>query len=159
MFGLEVLYLLYELNSSIKISTEDVECLAINIYHEARGEPIEGQIAVGHVVFNRVKHKSYPNSICEVVKQAKYNPITYHPIRHKCHFSWYCDGKSDKPKDKDKYSKAIILSKALLLNIYPDNTCGATHYFNPHKVNPKWANNYNFKVKHANHVFYGDVAE
>ena len=46
---------------------EGLACLALNIYHEARGESIEGQIAVSQVVMERVKSPKYPNTICEVV--------------------------------------------------------------------------------------------
>ena len=46
-------------------------CLALNIYHEARGERVEGQIAVAHVTMNRVNHEKWPSTICEVVYQPK----------------------------------------------------------------------------------------
>ena len=47
-------------------------CLALNIYHEARNQPVIGQIAVSEVVLNRVADDRYPGSICEVVYQAEY---------------------------------------------------------------------------------------
>lgn len=62
---------------------KNVECLATVIYHEARGEPIEGQYAVGHVVINRMQSKHFPNSICGVafqkhqftdLRHIRYNP-------------------------------------------------------------------------------------
>jgi spore germination cell wall hydrolase CwlJ-like protein len=49
---------------------EEVECLALNIYHEARSESLAGQYAVADVTLNRVKDRRYPSSICGVVKQA-----------------------------------------------------------------------------------------
>ena len=69
----------------------DVHCLALNIYFEARGEPEKGQHAVGHVVMNRVAHSRYPNSVCGVVHQGGEQRL------HRCQFSWWCDGQSDKP--------------------------------------------------------------
>lgn len=39
------------------------------IYHEARGEPIEGQIAVALVIYNRTESGKFPDTICEVIKQ------------------------------------------------------------------------------------------
>ena len=45
-------------------------CMAMNVYHEARSEPIVGQIAVAQVVINRVNDKRFPDTICGVVKQA-----------------------------------------------------------------------------------------
>ena len=59
-----------------------VECLAHNIYFEARGEPKAGQKAVALVTMNRVKSKQFPNSVCGVVKQQN-NEV--------CQFSWWCD--------------------------------------------------------------------
>ena len=44
-------------------------CLALNIYFEARSEPIEGQIAIAEVTLNRVASTNYPNDVCSVVLQ------------------------------------------------------------------------------------------
>jgi len=89
-------------------------CLALNIYHEARNQPVAGQIAVSEVVLNRVADSKYPNTICEVVYQAKYKKGSNLPIRNQCQFSWYCDGKSDKPTDIDAYRWALTLSGRIL---------------------------------------------
>lgn len=51
-----------------KLKTE-IGCLAANLYFEARGEPLKGQLAVAKVTLNRVKSKQYPDSICAVVFQ------------------------------------------------------------------------------------------
>ena len=72
----------------------ETECLAENIYFEARNQGFAGWVAVAQVTLNRVRDDRFPNTICEVVKQG----LTYEsgfPIRDKCQFSWYCDGKSD----------------------------------------------------------------
>ena len=50
--------------------TEAVFCLALNIYFEARNQPIIGQIGVAQGVLNRVDSEHYPNTVCEVVKDA-----------------------------------------------------------------------------------------
>ena len=52
-----------------------VFCLALNIYYEARNQPVVGQIAVSQVVLHRVKDKRYPNTVCKVVRQAKYSEV------------------------------------------------------------------------------------
>ena len=51
---------------SIVDNSRHVECLAKNIYHEARGEPANGKQAVAHVVLNRVNRNDFPNTICAV---------------------------------------------------------------------------------------------
>ena len=80
------------------IDINEMHCLATNIYHEARGESNEGKFAVGNVTMNRVDSNRFPDSICEVVYQAEYR-VNWKgdqvPRRHRCQFSWYCDGKSD----------------------------------------------------------------
>ena len=68
-------------------------CVAVAIYFEARGEPVEGQIAVAQVIRNRIEDPRYPDNACDVVKQGYY--WNGNPIRNMCQFSFYCDGKSD----------------------------------------------------------------
>jgi spore germination cell wall hydrolase CwlJ-like protein len=79
-------------------------CLAMNVYHEARNQSFIGQVAVAQVVMNRVKDNRFPNDVCEVVTQGQtYSWKPDVPIRNRCHFSWYCDGKSDKPRDAEAW--------------------------------------------------------
>ncbi|HIE75488.1 MAG TPA: cell wall hydrolase, partial [Gammaproteobacteria bacterium] len=47
----------------------EVGCLALNIYHEARGESHDGQVAVAAVTLNRMQSASYPDTVCGVVWQ------------------------------------------------------------------------------------------
>ena len=53
------------------VDSKQHECLAMNIYHEARGERMEGQIAVAQVTLNRAAHEEWPSTICDVVYQPK----------------------------------------------------------------------------------------
>ena len=48
---------------------EQANCMAVAVYHEARGETLEGQLAVARVIMNRAASGRYPDSWCEVVKQ------------------------------------------------------------------------------------------
>jgi len=152
--------LMYILSSNIYgVGTQDIDvneayCMAVNIYYEARGEPVRGQVAVGNVVLNRVKDRRYPNTVCGVIKQAKYDPISYAPIKHKCQFSWYCDGKSDKVEKEKAFRSAVGISIGLMTGRINDNTEGATHYFNPSKAQPYWAKNMVHLVTYDNHEFY-----
>ena len=84
---------------------ESATCLAKNMYYEARNQGTAGWMAVTAVVLNRVNDDRFPNTICEVVEQGPTrkswkDPTVKIPIKHRCQFSWYCDGLSDKPKDK-----------------------------------------------------------
>ena len=51
---------------------DELDCLAKNIYFEARGESLTGKIAVANVTMNRVEHHKYPSTVCGVVTQVKW---------------------------------------------------------------------------------------
>ena len=87
-----------------------ITCLALNIYWEARNQGIVGQLAVGQVVMNRVADKRYPDTTCKVVMQGPVYRSGY-PVRHRCQFSWYCDGKSDKVKEHKAYNQAYFIAQ------------------------------------------------
>lgn len=146
-----------------------ITCLAMNMYHEARGQGTAGQLAVTAVVLNRVNDKRFPNSICEVVYQGPIreswktktdNTIPdedrkYYPIRNRCQFSWYCDGKSDKPKQLTLIDTARWAAWMILNGHVFDFTRGATHYHADY-VNPKWNKDPDVvKIMQLdNHIFY-----
>ena len=127
-------------------------CIAVAVYFEARGEPSAGQIAVAHVIQNRVEDQRYPDNACGVVKQGYY--WNGNPIRNKCQFSFYCDGKSDNPKNKQGWYNALYI--ASLSTTAPDKTNGATHYHST-KVFPEWAYTGEITTKINKHIFYTGV--
>jgi len=128
------------------------ECLALNVYHEARGESDAGQYAVADVVLNRVDSKHYPDSICGVVFDSK--RWEGYPVRNKCQFSWYCDGKSDAPTDQDAWHKASSVAYEMYnYNRFRGLTEGATHY-HTHYVNPRWNRNMKLIGTIGDHIFY-----
>ena len=130
-------------------------CLALNTYHEAKNQSMIGQVATAQVVMNRVADSRYPNTVCEVVKQGPKYKGSDVPVRHKCQFSWYCDGKSDEPKlDSKEWFKAkdyarIVLSGRIALDV----TEGATHYHATY-VRPAWAKTKTRTTRIEKHIFY-----
>ena len=88
--------------------TESLVCIAVAVYFEARGEPSEGQLAVAQVVRNRVVSKDYPDEACEVVKQGYY--WAGNPIRDMCQFSFWCDGRSDRPTNQQQFWNALYVA-------------------------------------------------
>ena len=136
----------------------EIMCLARNIYFEARNESAFGQLAVASVTLNRVDSTKFPNTICEVVHQAKYSKwwAEAHgkkvPVRNQCQFSWYCDGKSDKIFDHKIYEKIYKLAE-VAYNTDIDITDGATHYHADY-VNPSWASHMKTVAKVDTHIFY-----
>ena len=130
-------------------------CLALNTYHEAKNQSMIGQVATAQVVMNRVADSRYPNTVCEVVKQGPKYKGSDVPVRHKCQFSWFCDGKSDEPKlDSKEWFKAkdyarIVLSGRIALDV----TEGATHYHATY-VRPAWAKTKTRTTRIEKHIFY-----
>jgi spore germination cell wall hydrolase CwlJ-like protein len=143
-----------------EIDLAELECLALNIYHEARGETYQGKVAVANVTLNRVAHRKYPDSVCGVVRQGRHyvnwkgNTM---PVRHKCQFSWYCDGRSDLVHEDRAWSQSQDLAFDVLMGWVDDNTHGATHYYNPAKADPYWAKQYAQTAQLGNHVFMSMV--
>ena len=130
-------------------------CMAFNIYHEANNQSMLGQIAVGQVVMNRVEDSRFPDTVCEVVKQAVTYKGTDKPVLHKCQFSWYCDGKKDEPNYNSKsWSKALKYAVVVLGgDITLDFTDGATHYHATY-VRPAWAKTKTRTTRIDRHIFY-----
>jgi len=139
-------------------SEQELNCLTLNMYHEARGEGTAGILAVSYVVLNRVNDSRFPNTICGVVKQGhhiKEKDGTSRPLRNKCQFSWYCDGKSDEPKNKRDYNRLLGFSKYVLSNITKqiDITDGALFYHAEY-VSPSWSKTRQKTTKIGVHIFY-----
>ena len=134
-------------------------CLALNTYHEAKNQSMIGQIATAQVVMNRVADDRYPNTVCEVVKQGPHrpsweNPEKEYPVKHRCQFSWYCDGKSDVPKNEKAWRKAQDVAFLVLYNkVNLDVTEGATHYHATY-VRPAWAKTKTRTTRIEKHIFY-----
>lgn len=124
---------------------EEAECLAQNIYFEARNQPLVGKIAIGNVTLNRVKSEHYPNTICEVIRQG---------TAPKCQFSWWCDGKSDTPTEPGEIEEAREIALKILANTYFDVTEGALWYHADYIIKPSWARRLKEKVQINDHIFY-----
>lgn len=133
-------------------SAEQIKCLATAIYFEGRDQPINGQIAIGLVIGNRVKSDKYPNTICDVVTQGK-RTITGKIIKHKCQFSFFCDGKSDKPKNEEAWEASVLIAEYTLFATTYDFTDGAMFYHADY-VTPNWSASKIRTLKIADHIFY-----
>jgi spore germination cell wall hydrolase CwlJ-like protein len=121
-------------------------CLALNIYFEARSEPIEGQIAIAEVTLNRVTSTNYPNDVCSVVLQEN---------KDGCQFSWWCDGKSDQPREHNSLRTSKALAELMLNEGRYITVIGnqATHYHS-NDVHPYWANDLHKIRRIGKHIFY-----
>ncbi len=113
-----------------------ISCLALNIYHEARGENLEGMRAVALVTRNRAN--ILDKSICEVVYSPK-------------QFSWTIY----KPKatDPQAYKLAEFVATDVLAGNISDFTGGSTYYHNL-SVKPNWSRKFIYRKTIGNHKFY-----
>lgn len=117
-----------------------VTCLAMNIYHEARGEPIDAQMLVAEVTINRAEERG--ETVCEVVWEDD-------------QFSWTSDGKSDRPKDLEAFSQSVIIAQQALSNPSALLGSGANHYHEA-SIHPAWADRMTRIGRYGNHIFYTD---
>ena len=129
----------------------DIECLALNVYFEARGEPFIGKIGVAHVVLNRMRDHRFPASACMVVKQGDYR------VRHNCQFSWWCDGKSDRPRHRTAWATSLAVAKEVYWGFVEDPTRGALWYHADY-VDPSWNDVFVQTRVIGKHIFYYDEA-
>ncbi len=125
----------------------ELDCLALNIYFEARNEPLEGKRAVGHVVINRMQDAAFPPSICQVVRQGGENR------RNRCQFSWWCDGRSDKPEDSVAWDESRAIAWDIMNGSSRDPTSGALWYHAVYAA-PSWRKRMAEGRTIGRHIFY-----
>ena len=135
-------------NTLSKPVQKQVDCLAQNIYHEAKSEPREGQVAVALVTLNRLASGNYANDICGVVNQ-KTNGV--------CQFSWVCQPfiatKSLTSNTNSLYNDIRNVAVYVIMNYdnIHDVTKGATFYHADY-VNPQWGLPKTTQI--GRHIFY-----
>jgi spore germination cell wall hydrolase CwlJ-like protein len=124
------------------IDETELECLAKNIFYEAPMEPYQGKLAVATVTMNRVRHKQFPKTICEVVYQRN---------NRGCQFSWTCGPRS--PFNQ----KIFQIAHEIALDVLTNNThipiLKNSLYFHNTTVTPNWS----FAqpvTQIGNHIFY-----
>ena len=163
-------------------SHQQIVCLAENIYFEARAESMEGKAAVANVTRNRVLDSDFPNTYCEVVQQGPVRESwktrqhedlddserVYYPRKHRCQFSWYCDGMRDIIwANKERTGETIEANArawrdSVKVAIYTlghgsyrvnDNTKGSLYYYAHNLVYPTWAERFTMMAIIGNHTF------
>lgn len=116
-------------NNTLNMTLKEFKCLSENVYHEARGEPFQGQLMVAKVTLNRAGNKD----ICSVV-YAKHQ------------FSW--TAKPTSPKDKE--AMYVARHAAATAHKHPTQ---ATHY-HTRSVKPAWSRKLKRLQVVGNHIFY-----
>ncbi len=178
-------HILWQILESEGVQNKDhkeVQCLAENIYFEARAESFSGKAAVGNVTRNRVLDSRWPNTYCSVVTQGPVRESwktkqhkdladserVYYPRKHRCQFSWYCDGNKDviwanyektgqtikgnARAWRESVETAIYILEVGTMSI-KDNTNGAVFYYAHNLVYPSWAKTKKYLGVLGNHTF------
>ena len=127
----------------------DLQCLAENIYFEARGEPIEGQYAVAEVTLNRTRAEHFPHTVCAVVHQMRWDPGRHRIVAD---FSWTELGGLS-PQDGPAWKRAMTVANAVYDDVHDPIAPGALFYHST-KVRPGWARTRTAIATIGNHIFY-----
>lgn len=139
---------------------ESIVCLAKNAYFEARNQSVLSQIAVSQVVMNRVQSPDFPNTVCGVVYEAQLSKWYKEkmdkevPLKHKCQFSWYCDGKADIITDVQSYKIALAVAHQVLSKYTMHDVTDGALFYHAYYVKPRWAREKIKTVVHEDHIFY-----
>lgn len=121
--------------ASQKRGSESRQCLADVIYTEARGESLQGQVAVAEVVMNRVGKSGYAGSVCGVARQkGQFAP-------------------RPRVSEAGAYQVALSVADDVLSGRAPKVTGGATHFHTP-AVSPSWSKRFKRTGRIGSHIFY-----
>jgi spore germination cell wall hydrolase CwlJ-like protein len=120
---------------------QELGCLALNIYHEGRGEPTRGQAAIAAVTMNRVRSNHYPGTVCDVVWQYK-------------QFSWTLAPSSDHGiSDPRAWKQALVIARLFVDGAISADVGEATHY-HTNDVSPYWIADNKPLTRVGKHTFY-----
>jgi spore germination cell wall hydrolase CwlJ-like protein len=129
-------------------------CLTRAIYFEARSESRAGQLAVGTVILNRVDHRYYPDSVCEVVYQNAHLP-------NRCQFSFACDGRPERIREPEAWTRAADVAREVLAC---ESDCRDEHqrlslqaistHYHTVDVSPAWSKKLLPTGRIGRHLFY-----
>lgn len=126
----------------------ELHCLATNVYHEARGEPLAGQYAVAEVTMNRVRSGRFPDSVCDVVHERRLDPSRR---RYVGAFSW--TELTPRPPYGSAWQTAIEVSAAVYDGRHQPQLPDALFY-HARRISPAWAKGKQPLARIGRHVFY-----
>jgi hypothetical protein len=135
------LYALVDRFSAGAPLTDEANCIAVAVYHEARGESLEGQVAVAKVIMNRAASGIYPASWCGVVKQ-------------RAQFSFVHNGRFPSvDQSSDAWRKALGVTRLAVAKAVPSVPSECLWYHADY-VAPSWGRNLTRVEKIGAHIFY-----
>jgi N-acetylmuramoyl-L-alanine amidase len=138
-------------NSTVTYQDErrSLTCLALNIYHEARGEPEAGQYAVAEVTMNRVASRFYPDTVCGVVYEKRWDALRQ---RYVGAFSWTEFDSVPPPKDVE-WQRAQEIAEEIYYRRRAPVLAGALFY-HANYIKPSWSLDKQPVARIGRHIFY-----
>lgn len=135
------------------VDEKQIDCLAKNIYHEARHESYEGKLAVAQVTMNRTEHGNFPSTVCEVVYQKTKSARTNKLV---CQFSWVCDRKirSGQIRSPSLWDESYAIARRVLTDGLELTRLSSALYYHAVYVNPRWGLQRVARI--GQHVFYSE---
>ena len=125
---------------------DEWRCLSEALYFEARGESLEGQIAVAEVILNRRDSGRYPETVCGVVQQGTGE-------KWMCQFSYFCDGLSDTIGDQRSWDRMGRIAR-VMLDGAPRRLTDGAQFYHTKAVDPYWADEFHQTAEIGAHLFY-----
>lgn len=122
----------------------ELQCLAKNIYWEAKSESYVGKVAVAAVTLNRVADRRFGNTICAVVSERPGG---------RCQFTWACDGRQRLTPSGSLWHEALAVAREALHVGHRDPTNGAL-FFHGVRERTDWRSVRRLVARIGNHVFY-----
>lgn len=152
-----IVYFAYAARSSIdgsridaaRARARDIRCLAENVYFEARGEPLRGQYAVAEVTMNRLASPRFPDTVCDVVHDTRWDTSRRRLVAH---FSWTAFKlrlESGSPEWKQAMDVATVVYDGRHEPIVPNAL-----FYHATYVTPYWASSKRVVARIGSHVFY-----
>jgi hypothetical protein len=136
----------YAASRNPQVFDRSLQCLTEAIYYEARSESEDGQRAVAQVVLNRVRHPSYPNTVCGVVYQGSERTTG-------CQFSFTCTGVMGAITEGSAWDRARrVAAAALRGNVY--RPVGLAVNYHTTAIRPYWAPSLVTQTIVGAHIFY-----
>ena len=140
--------LTYRIESN-RSEKRELTCLALNVYYEARGEPLAGKYAVAEVTMNRVVSRRYPGTVCGVVYEKKWDRLRK---RYVGAFSWTEFDIIPHPEG-EQWHRAREVADAVYFGRQAPQLNGAMHYHATY-IRPSWARGRQPVARIGGHVFY-----
>jgi spore germination cell wall hydrolase CwlJ-like protein len=127
----------------------DLACLARNVYHEARGEPFAGQVAVAEVTLNRVASRRFPGDVCDVVYEKRFDARRNRLVGA---FSWTEFAAVERPRGRAW--RSAMKAAQIVYDGQQEATVPQALFYHADRIEPAWAAEKTRVATIGRHIFY-----